>query len=347
MKKNVYPTQVAGMIRPTAGLLCVAIVAAQGQAPDDYMRGKTAFDAHHYAEAASFFTKAEADNPGASDALLFEGKSLVNLQRFPEADQAFRKYLLRHPVSADGLYMLGFVLNREDKPRESLEIYNRAAQLSAPQSDDLKTAALDYVLLNDYSDAIQWLRRAVELDPRNQQAWYGLGRCYYTQSEFPDAEQAFTRALALEPQDLKAATNLALTLEMRNQSDEADRAYKNAISLADADPHTDEWPYLDYGSFLLERNRAAEAIPLLRKATALAPNCADCHGKLGRALDATGKFGEAVAELERAVALSPRDPTLHYALGRAYRSAGMMEKSKQELALCAKLYGTKDSTGSK
>jgi len=98
---------------------------------------------------------------------------------------------------------------------------------------------------------------------------------------------------------------------------------------------------------LLDQARAAEAIPLLRRALAINPKCAACHGKLGRALQATGQPKQAVPELERAVALSPKDPKLHYALGRAYRAAGMTAKAKEELAATAKLYGTKDSTGPK
>lgn len=334
-----------------AGLLfCViAVWPAHAQksteAPDPYALGKAAFDAHHFAAAATLFAKAEAAHPGESDALLYEGKSLTNLEKFPAAEQALQRYSTQHPDSADALYMLGFVLNREDKPKQSLESYNRAAQLAVPQSDDLKTVALDYVLLNDYKDAIRWMKQAVEFNPQNQQAWYGLGRCYYSQSAFKDAQQAFARALALNPNDGKAEVNLALTLEMLNQPGNAERDYKHAIALANADPHTDQWPYFDYGSFLLEQGRAGEAIPLLLKSVTLAPSCADCHGKLGRALESTGKFKEAVTELERAVALSPHDATLHYALGHAYRSAGLAEKSREELAVAAKLYGTKDATG--
>lgn len=329
-------------------LLCVLMPGwAQAQETDAYAQGQAAFDDHNFSAAAPLFAKAEAENPGQSDALLFEGKALSNIGHYPAAEQALRQYSTRHPDSADALYMLGFVLNREDKPKASLEVYTHAAQLSVPQSDDLKTVALDYVLLNDYPDAIKWMKQSVQFNPRNEQAWYGLGRCYYTQSSFPQALEAFDRALALAPNDLKAATNLALTLEMLNQPAKADSAYKRAIVLANSDPHTDQWPYLDYGSFLLEHGRAADAVPLLEKSASLAPTCAQCHGKLGRAFDETGKFKQAVAELERAVALSPHDPKLHYALGHAYRSAGLIEKSRQELALSARLYGTKDATGPK
>jgi tetratricopeptide (TPR) repeat protein len=336
------------IIRPVMGFLCGALLATgPAWAQDFYAQGMTAFDAHQFASAASLFAKAETAIPGSSDALFLEGKSLAKVERFSEAELALQRYSARHPDSADALYMLGFVLNRVNKPRQSLEVYNRAAKLTVPRSDDLKTVALDYVLLNDYPDAIRWMKQAVAFDPKNEQAWYGLGRCYYTQSSFADAQTAFERALALDPKDAKAAINLALTLEMRNQPANADRAYKQAIALADEDPRTDQWPYLDYGSFLLDQGRAAEAVAPLRKAAALAPNCADCHGKLGRALEATGKFADGVKELERAVALAPKDPKLHYALGRAYRSAGMAEKSRQEMALSAKLYGTKDATGHK
>lgn len=337
--------------RAPVGLLlviaCCGTGFIQAQTQDPYAAGMAAFNAHNYSQAAPLFATAEKAKPGKSDALLYEGKSLANVNRFAEAEAVLREYSTQHPQSSEALYMLGFVLNREDKPKESLNTYTQAARLSTPKSDDLKVVAIDYVMLNDYPDAIRWMKQAVAFDPQNEEAWYGLGRCYYTQSNFPGAEQAFLRALALDSKDLKAATNLALTIEMRNRPKEADHAYQHAIALADADPKTDEWPYLDYASFLLDQGRAADAVPLLRKAVAINPKCADCHGKLGRALAAESQYKQAVAELEQAVALSPKDPKLHYALGRAYRSAGMEAKAKAELAMTAKLYGTKDSTGPK
>lgn len=336
-----------GFLLLFVALACGASGLIEAQTQDPYVEGMAAFNAHNYSEAAPLFAAAEKANPEQSDALLFEGKSLANVNRFAQAEAVLKQYSSQHPQSSEALYMLGFVLNREGKPKDSLNTYTQAARLSTPKSDDLKVVAIDYVMLNDYSDAIRWMKQAVVFDPQNEEAWYGLGRCYYTQSNFPSAEQAFLRALALNPKDLKAATNLALTIEMRNRPKDADAAYKHAIMLADADPKTDEWPYLDYASFLLDQGRPEGAVALLRKAIAFNPRCADCHGKLGRALLAEGKSKQAVAELEQAVALSPKDPRLHYALGRAYRMAGMEAKAKAELAITAKLYGTKDSTGPK
>ena len=325
------------------GALAVLMLAGGwAQTGAMYERGKAAFEAHRYAEAAPLFAEAAKQEP-QSDALLFEGKSLANVERYSEADAALRAYSAQHPDSADALYMLGFVLNREDKPADSLKTYTRAAQLTTPKSDDLKVVALDYVLLNDYPDAIRWMRQAVAFDPGNEQAWYGLGRCYYTQSEFKEAQEALEKALALDPRDLKAEENLGLAYEMGNRPQEAERAYKAAIALADLDPKTDQWPYLDYGSFLLEHDRPADAVPVLERAVKTAPQCAECHGKLGRALALTGRADEGIGQLRTAVSLAPKDPKLHYDLGRAYRVAGKMEEARAELAVSARLYGAKDA----
>jgi Flp pilus assembly protein TadD len=323
-------------------------MAAAAQSPRDptsYDQARTDFARGDYAHAANLFAQAEAANPEQSDALLFEGKCLANLNKFAEADAVLRRYAFTHPDSADAFFMLGFVLHREDKPADSLKEYTQAAALATPKSEDLRIVGLDYVLLNDYPDAIRWLEKATTFDAQNQQAWYSLGRCYYTQSRFKDAESSLQRALTLDPKDAKAATNLALAYEMDNNIAEADRTYRSSIDLAQADPHSDEWPFLNYASFLLEHDRAAEAVPLLRRAVAIAPGCADCHAKLGKALAATGNSPEAVTELTAAVALSPNDPKLHYTLGHIYQSLGMRDKAKAELDLSAKLYGSRDAVG--
>ena len=284
---------------------------------------------------------AEAQDPGHSDALLYEGRALANAGRFAQADPVLRSYSRQHPESSDALYLLGFVQQREDQPRDSLVTYAAAARLRTPRSEELTMVGLDYVLLKDYTDAIYWLGKAVALDPGNADAWYSLGRADYTQGRFPDAESALRKTLELTPKSIKAIENLGLTLDAENRSADAEGFFKQAVALAAASPNPDEWPYLDYANFLLAHDRAPEALPLLKKAAGIAPKCGECHEKLGRALAANGDPQEGVAELEQAVALSPEDAHIHYELGLAYKQTGQMDKARVELAASARLYGTK------
>jgi tetratricopeptide (TPR) repeat protein len=250
-----------------------------------------------------------------------------------------------HPDSADTLYKLALVLRQENKPRESLDTYTRAAKLKKPDAGQLRSVALDYLLLNDYPDAIHWLEAAASLDPHDVEVLYSLARCYYTQSEFHKAEGMYLRVLAIQPEHLKAEENLGLTYDAESQPEKAEAALRTAAAWAEQQtpgPASGEWPFLNVGAFLLDHDRPAEAVPFLQRATAIAAKSAICHEKLGRALEESGKAPEGVKELETAVGLDPKNPNVHFELGHAYRQVGEAEKARAEFAVSAELRKERD-----
>jgi len=102
------------------------------QSGADFDRGMAEFRAGNYSSAAKLFASAETASPGTTDALLYQAKSLVHLPDFPGAEKALRSYLSSHANSSDALYLLGFVLNRQNRPAESLETYTKAAAITRP-----------------------------------------------------------------------------------------------------------------------------------------------------------------------------------------------------------------------
>jgi tetratricopeptide (TPR) repeat protein len=309
-------------------LICPA--SGKAQSLSEYDRAVASFAAKDYRTAAAKFTQIETASPGSTDALLYEAKCLIQLQEFPAADAALRGYIRNHSESQDALYLLGFVLHRENKPKESLEIYTKAAATHTPTGDDLKIVGLNYVLLNDYPDAIKWFEKAVEFEPRNSDAWYYLGRAYYSQTRVPDAKNAFLTVLKLEPYHSKAENNLGLIFESEAKPDEALVAYRSAINWQEHSPTPSEQPYLNLGSLLLEQGSASDALQPLQKAVAIAPNNASCHLKLGSARLRLGKLKEAQPELEEAVRLEPENAAAHFQLGRLYKQLKLTDRAKKE-----------------
>ena len=253
-------------------------------------------------------------------------------------ESGLRYDLRMHPDSASILYKLGLVLRQENKPKESLETYTKAAQLQKPGAEQLRSVALDYVLLDDYPDAVHWLQIAASFDPQNIDVLYSLGRCLYSQNKYPEAEEAFLRVLQIKPDHLKAEENLGLIYDFVSQPEKAEAALRTAAKWA-GDESTDEWPFLDLGAFLLDHDRAPEAVPFLRRASTIASKCTACHEKLGRALLSAGDVTGGLKELEAAALLDPKNPKMHFQLGLAYRAAGNSEKSRAEFALSQSLYG--------
>jgi len=318
--------------------LCLGFpLPTRAQTEGDFGHGIAEFRAGNYSSAVEFFTRAEAVSPGTTAALLYKGKSLVHLSDFPAAEQALQRYLISHPDSTDALYLLGFVLHRQNRPSESLSIYTRAAAITPPTGDDLKIVGLNYVLLDDYADAIQWLQKAVEIEPRNQDAWYYLGRTYYTKARLGEARKAFQTLLSLDPQDPRAENNLGLIYETDGQPAAAMEAYRKAIAWQEQNLHPSEQPYVNLGNLLMEQGQSNEALAPLEKAAALAPNNAFCHMILGIAYRQNGKLDKAQHELETATQLEPDNPTAHYQLGRLYKEQHALDRAQAEFEKTAEL----------
>jgi Flp pilus assembly protein TadD len=310
---------------------CWAAPASAQTSSDKFAEGLSEFGKGNYSAAAAIFALVEESSPGRTDALLYQSKARIQLEQFVEAESGLRRYLKLHGDSDEALYLLGYALHREGKAAESLETYTKAAKVRAPTGDDLKIVGLNYVLLNDYPDAIKWLEKAVEAEPKNKEAWYFLGRAYYTRSRIAEARKAFVNVLEIDSHDAKAENNLGLVLESEAQPDAAMAAYRKAIEWQElSHMRPSQQPYLNLGSLLMEQSRLAEALPLLQKAVEIAPENALCRAKLGTAYLRLGKLPEARQELEKAVALAPDDPAGHYQLGKLYKDMKDMERAKAE-----------------
>jgi len=330
------------MIRATLAVLCLAAVAhSQNKARADdggaYSKALQEFQSGNYASAAKLFEDVEAASPGTTDSLLFEAKSLIHLQDFSRAESTLRSYIRGHRDSSDALYLLGFVLHRLNRPTESLETYTRAAAITTPTGDDLKVVGLNYVLLDDFADAIKWLKKSVGVQPTNKDAWYYLGRAYYSKGQLPEARAAFEKVLELHPQDTKAQTNLGLVLETGGQAEAAIEAYRTAIAWQEKGGEASEQPYANLGSLLLERGHTQEAVGALEKAAAMAPRNAFCHLKLGIAYRQLGRLQDSEQQLNQATALEPDNATAHYQLGRVYKDQHLLDKAQAEFDRTAEL----------
>lgn len=323
-------------MRSIAALLLLSVLSTAAQT-EICGQAAESFREHRWAEAADQFQKCETESPGKTDALLYRGKSLVNTATFDEAATSLESYVSAHPQSDDALYLLGYVRFRQDKPRESLELFARAAKLKEPHAGDLKIAALDHVLLNDYSSAAMYLEKSLQMNPQDLEARYHLGRVRYQQNRFDAAITAFQEVLRSNPNDVKAQNNLGLCLEAKGQIEAAQNSYRKAIELDSLAPAHTEQPYLNLGKLLTVLNREGEALPLFQQAATIGPNSAAVRYELGRVRFSQGKSDEARAELERAVRLDPDNSSYHYLLGRIYKRLGETQQAAAQFKVTEEL----------
>src|SRR5579862_6013380 len=135
--------------------------------------------------------------PGKPEPALVAAQTLVDAGKLDEAAGAVRRYIEQNESSADGHYLLGYILFRQTNPKASLEEYRKGAMYRAPSALDFEVMGCDYFLLEDYTAADEWLTKSVELNPKEERARYYLGRTKYNEKRFDDAVREFTECLKL------------------------------------------------------------------------------------------------------------------------------------------------------
>jgi Flp pilus assembly protein TadD len=279
-------------------------------------------------------------NPPSQAIALAAAQQLVRDGKFAQADAMLRPLIAAEPKAAEPRYLLAYALLREDKPAESLKEYTSAAALRAPTAAELRSVALDYVLLKALPDADRWMSRALAMDANDTETWYAMGRLRYTQGRYGDALTCFEKTLALNPESVKGENNLGLAYEALNRNDDAVHAYRNAIAWQKDDPAPSEQPLLNLAILLQHRNQLPEAQQLLEQAAKIAPKDPHIHENLGQVYLHTNRAADAVKEFADAVRLAPQNPRYHYLLGQAYRRTGDEGQAKQEFARSAALNGS-------
>ena len=314
------------------------------------------------ASSASAKDAAEPGEPLTPDPALAPARLFLQQGKLSEAEAATRNFLLAHADSAEAHFLLGFILFREigekwreagkaqeatlpysdgsaigslaefrdAKARESLAEFTVGARYHAASAFDLKIVALDYLLLKHNMDADRWLTQSVQLNSRDAQAWYYLGRTKYSEGQFPQAIEAFERCLKLEPRNIQAEDNVGLSYEALGKRGEAVQAFENAIAWQTESSAKDPEPFMELAHLYMEENHPEKALPYLSQSVAISPKLCKAHEALGKAYSLLHRLPEAQAELEKAVALEPATPSLHYLLGQVYRQEGMASKAQAE-----------------
>ena len=280
--------------------------------------------------------------PSPADPLA-PARAFLASDQLPQSETWLNIYLRSHPFSADAHFLLGYVLFREQKAKDSLSEFTEGAKVRRPNAEELLTVGSDYVLLADYSDADKWFTEVTRITPNDANAWYLLGRTRYNENLFDQAATAFQRTLVLHPRYVEAENNLGLCLKELNNSSEAARSFETAIEWEGSTP-LDAQPFLNLGMLLTDEGDLDKATSYLQKAASIAPKNPKTHEELGAAYQAQKNFHQAQFEYEQAVALAPDSSALHFKLGQVYRKQGSMELARREFDICAKINSTHSSS---
>ena len=176
------------------------------------------------------------------------------------------------------------------------------------------------LLVKDQAKAAKELfDRALQYNPNNAVAFYGLAEVYSGQDMDKESIANYEKALQYDKELTEIYVPLGILYYQGGLIDKADSYLTKAVA---ANPNTAETQYffglVRYAQYTQTKNTDAEAIAAFRNAIKLKPDYAEAHYYLGKALEREDKEAEAAAEYDKALSLKPNYFEAALDLGSAY-----------------------------
>ena len=188
--------------------------------------------------------------------------------------------------------------------------------------------AEDAIQKNNLAAAEPLLKKALERDSKNYQAWFDLGFVYNGLNRTDDSIHAYRQSVAAKPDVFESNLNLGLMLA-RNNNPDAERFLRAATTLKPT-AHVEEgqaraWPSLGH---LIENTKPDEALAAYRKAAALTPNDPEPHLSAGLLQERRKDFPGAEAEYKQVLSLDPHSTEAAIGLTNVYMKASRLSDAE-------------------
>ncbi|MBI1177647.1 tetratricopeptide repeat protein [bacterium] len=187
------------------------------------------------------------------------------------------------------------------------KIVAKAPPAPAPAAPEIKPAAAQTNLANTQPPAAQ-------IDTNSLSDMLSLGNYLLKQDQLTDAENAYRRAVEINPDDEDAHFNLGLALARQKKYEDAAKEYNEALKIY---PDYVEVKN-NLANTLIELGRTNDAIAQLEEAIQLNPDYVQGLNNLGRLRAVEGEFDKAEKLLKHAAELDPKNFGVQFNLGSFY-----------------------------
>src|SRR6266850_2626918 len=181
---------------------------------------------------------------------------------------------------------------------------------------------------NDFTTAESLLKKTIQRDPKNYQAWFDLGFVYNRLRRPEDSIHAYRQSVAAKPDVFESNLNLGLMLA-RSNNPEGEQFLRAAAKLRPTD-HVEEGQaraWLSLGH-LLENTKPDDALDAYQKAAALTPKDPEPHLSAGLLRERRKDFPGAEAEYKQVLVLDPRSNEAVIGLTNIYMKSGRVAEAE-------------------
>lgn len=286
--------------------------------------------------------------------MLRQSQLLASVQKERKALQILADVELLEPSNPDIYLTRGAVLSQLKQFEEAIAEYNRALALAEEPDAIYCSIAFEYENLGNFDKTIEYLGKALEVNPDNDLAIYEAAYCFDLLSLTEEGIVFFRRLIDKHPYSLEAWFNLGVSYINAGRHELAIDALDYALAIDNGHDHA--WFHKGYALSMLERHGEAlqafmssmageekDALKLYHvgechekmedydrarqyyvKATHLDPTVIDAWVGLGVCALENGQPAEALSCFEKGIELDPDNASYLCLLGNTQALLGRM-----------------------
>lgn len=287
------------------------------------------------------------DAPGSADRVAELGMHYC-VRGFDEAATlCFKRATALMPRVMRFQYLLAISYDEKTQRQEAIDAFREALALEGKY-------AATYVNLGrlliekDALEARSMFEKAIELDPTDSIAHWGLGRCLLIDGKEDEALALFKKAVELQPTYADAHLEISKILKNRGQNEESGEharlASEGRKGLVKNDPirfdlSTRLRSEVDIAREAIEaarQGKKVQAIEFLERTMRKGYRGAAIHRALGEVLMMTGRYDDALVQFRQALKISPRSTTTKILISTVQIEVGELDQAEATLSALAK-----------
>ncbi|MFA5060514.1 MAG: tetratricopeptide repeat protein [Candidatus Omnitrophota bacterium] len=209
-------------------------------------------------------------------------------------------YLIQKKSPAAASYFnLGYIYGEQGDLKTAIDFYKKALEINPQYAKALYNLANAYTDMELYNEAVNLYRRAIKIDPKNSDVYLGLGVAYTALGNHQEAVSCYKKAIEVNPSNSNAYFNLAFSYETTGQIRDAIENYKKTTEI---DPAHAE-AYYNLGNLYVHLGMTETAVKNYEKAIEVSPEHLNALINLSIVYSQEGEFARSLEYCKRAMAL--------------------------------------------
>ncbi len=239
----------------------------------------------------------------------------IDPKQYDDAVIVLESMLKGLPHSSDLQYLTGVSFDGKGDGGKAMQHFKMVAPDNRFYENAVVQTAILYQEQQKITEAIDYIKKAIENIPNNPEFRLYLGSFYEEIEAYADAETALIKGLDIDPEHSRIQFRLGVVYDKWGKKSDSIASMQKVIAL---DPqNANALNYLGYTYADMGEN-LDEAESLIREALKYKPDDGYITDSLGWVLYKKGLFQEALINLEKAVKLTSDDPVILEHLGDVY-----------------------------